>query len=145
MQRLTIGALATLLISLGSSGTADARGSDPAMSSRNISSRATNVNVSRMLGNQAETAVAINPTNPDNLVVTSNLENFSGLFEAYSLDGGASWDTQIIATGGELGAACCDSSLAFDQYGAIVDMQKGLTEAVTPFLEQKGWDGDLPY
>ncbi len=24
--------------------------------------------------------------------------------------------------------------LAFDQYGAIVDMQKGLTEAVTPFL-----------
>ena len=24
--------------------------------------------------------------------------------------------------------------LAFDQYGTIVDMQKGLTEAVTPFL-----------
>jgi 2-haloacid dehalogenase len=32
--------------------------------------------------------------------------------------------------------------LAFDQYGTIVDMQKGLTEAVTPFLKQKGWDGD---
>ena len=31
--------------------------------------------------------------------------------------------------------------LAFDQYGTIVDMQKGLTEAVTPFLKQKGWDG----
>lgn len=31
--------------------------------------------------------------------------------------------------------------LAFDQYGTIVDMQKGLTEAVAPFLERKGWDG----
>src|SRR5262245_10082953 len=32
-------------------------------------------------------------------------------------------------------------ALAFDQYGTIVDMQKGLTEAVTPFLKQKAWDG----
>src|SRR5499426_2811772 len=32
-------------------------------------------------------------------------------------------------------------ALAFDQYGTIVDMQKGLTEAVTPFLERKAWDG----
>jgi 2-haloacid dehalogenase len=33
-------------------------------------------------------------------------------------------------------------ALAFDQYGTIVDMQKGLTEAVTPFLKKKGWDGE---
>jgi 2-haloacid dehalogenase len=32
-------------------------------------------------------------------------------------------------------------ALAFDQYGTIVDMQKGLTEAVTPFLGAKGWKG----
>jgi len=32
-------------------------------------------------------------------------------------------------------------ALAFDQYGTIVDMQKGLTEAVTPFLKRKGCDG----
>src|SRR6185436_20596849 len=32
--------------------------------------------------------------------------------------------------------------LAFDQYGTIVDMQKGLTEVVTPFLKRKGWDGE---
>jgi 2-haloacid dehalogenase len=32
-------------------------------------------------------------------------------------------------------------ALAFDQYGTIVDMQKGLTAAVTPFLKTKGWDG----
>lgn len=28
-------------------------------------------------------------------------------------------------------------ALAFDQYGTIVDMQKGLTEAVTPFLKER--------
>jgi 2-haloacid dehalogenase len=33
-------------------------------------------------------------------------------------------------------------ALAFDQYGTIVDMQKGLTEAVTPFLKAKGWEGE---
>jgi 2-haloacid dehalogenase len=32
-------------------------------------------------------------------------------------------------------------ALAFDQYGTIVDMQKGLTEVVAPFLRKKGWDG----
>ncbi len=32
-------------------------------------------------------------------------------------------------------------ALAFDQYGTIVDMQKGLTEVVTPFLKGKGWAG----
>ena len=29
----------------------------------------------------------------------------------------------------------------FDQYGTVVDMQKGLTEAVTPYLKRKGWNG----
>ena len=32
--------------------------------------------------------------------------------------------------------------LLFDQYGTIVDMQKGLVEAVEPFLKQKGWHGE---
>jgi 2-haloacid dehalogenase len=32
-------------------------------------------------------------------------------------------------------------ALVFDQYGTVVDMQKGLTEAVTPFLAKKGWTG----
>lgn len=29
----------------------------------------------------------------------------------------------------------------FDQYGTVVDMQKGLTEVVTPYLKNKGWTG----
>lgn len=31
--------------------------------------------------------------------------------------------------------------LTFDLYGTVVDMQAGLTEAVTPFLAAKGWQG----
>jgi 2-haloacid dehalogenase len=30
----------------------------------------------------------------------------------------------------------------FDQYGTLVDMQGGLTEAVAPYLQGKGWSGD---
>ena len=30
----------------------------------------------------------------------------------------------------------------FDQYGTVVDMQTGLTEAAAPFLAAKGWEGD---
>jgi 2-haloacid dehalogenase len=30
----------------------------------------------------------------------------------------------------------------FDLYGTVVDMQGGLTRAVTPFLEAKGWTGE---
>jgi 2-haloacid dehalogenase len=29
----------------------------------------------------------------------------------------------------------------FDQYGTVVDMQKGLSEVVTPYLKEKGWSG----
>jgi 2-haloacid dehalogenase len=32
----------------------------------------------------------------------------------------------------------------FDQYGTVVDMQSGLTEAATPYLKSKGWEGN-PY
>ncbi len=32
-------------------------------------------------------------------------------------------------------------TIIFDQYGTIVDMQLGLTEAVIPFLKNKGWKG----
>lgn len=32
-------------------------------------------------------------------------------------------------------------TLMFDLYGTVVDMQSGLTAAVTPFLREKGWSG----
>ena len=30
----------------------------------------------------------------------------------------------------------------FDQYGTVVDMQKGLTEFASPYLKEKGWTGN---
>jgi 2-haloacid dehalogenase len=32
--------------------------------------------------------------------------------------------------------------LMFDFYGTVVDMQGGLTDAIAPYLERKGYDGD---
>lgn len=32
--------------------------------------------------------------------------------------------------------------LTFDLYGTVVDMQSGLTQAATPFLKEKGWEGN---
>lgn len=32
--------------------------------------------------------------------------------------------------------------LTFDLYGTVVDMQGGLTEVVTPFLRERGWNGN---
>ena len=32
-------------------------------------------------------------------------------------------------------------ALVFDLYGTVVDMQAGLTQAATPYLKDKGWDG----
>lgn len=34
------------------------------------------------------------------------------------------------------------TTLVFDQYGTVVDMQTGLTEVAAPFLADKGWDGE---
>ena len=31
--------------------------------------------------------------------------------------------------------------LTFDLYGTVVDMQSGLTKAITPWLAAKGWNG----
>jgi hypothetical protein len=78
-----------------------------------------NVNVSRMLRSQDEQTIAVNPTNPKNIVVTSNLDKGKGLMEAYSFDGGVSWSSGVIADGGVLGHACCDSQTAFDPYGDL--------------------------
>ena len=42
-----------------------------------------------------------------------------------------------------IGLLCREvTTLVFDQYGTIVDMQGGLAAAVTPFLAGKGWTGD---
>jgi hypothetical protein len=84
------------------------------------------VDVNRMVGNQSEEAIAINPTNPLNIVVLSNQNNAQGLnstpgiVEAYTFDGGATWTSQTIANGfGSLVPAETDPSIAFDKFGNL--------------------------
>jgi hypothetical protein len=77
------------------------------------------VNVSVMPDNQNEVTIAVNPTNPQNVVTTSNLETGVGLFEGVSMDGGRTWTRKVIADGDSLGKACCDSQLAFDGFGNL--------------------------
>src|SRR5438552_51421 len=79
-----------------------------------------NFDASAMPGNEAEDAIAINPTNPQNIVTMSTLPDVvSGLFEGISFDGGATWTRQVIGTGGQLGEICCDEQLAFDRFGNL--------------------------
>ena len=77
------------------------------------------VDASKLSGNESETAVAVNPTDPDNVVIVSNRESGSGLVRSYSTDGGATWTTGVIANGGELGHACCDGTLSWDEFGNL--------------------------
>src|SRR5262245_54741568 len=77
-----------------------------------------NVDISGFADNEAETTVAVNPANPNNLVVVSNFQTADALMESVSFDGGATWSARMIADGSdELGVACCDPNAAFDQYG----------------------------
>src|SRR4051794_2592559 len=77
------------------------------------------VNVSKLAGNQSESSIAIDPTNPSHLFIASNTDDV-GLFSAYSTNGGATWTKKIIADGTDnLIKASSDPSAAFDSFGNL--------------------------
>jgi len=79
-----------------------------------------NVDVSQRATNESEETVAVNPTNPNNIVIVSNVVvPAAGMFAAVSFDGGTSWATRLIGDNDNLGAACCDPSLSFDNFGNL--------------------------
>ena len=79
-----------------------------------------NVDVSQRPGNESEETVAVNPTNPRNIVIVSNIgEPQPGLVAAVSFDGGQTWARRIIGGNDNLGDACCDPSLSFDEFGNL--------------------------
>jgi hypothetical protein len=78
-----------------------------------------NINISKATGNQSEDSITINPTNPLQMTVVSNEGEAAGLFHGWTTDGGLTWNTDVIADGDNLGTACCDPSLASDNYGNI--------------------------
>ena len=79
-----------------------------------------NVDASARHGNEAEDAIAVNPTNPQNVVTMATLPDVpSGLFQGVSFDGGRTWTRKVIGTGGRLGEICCDQQLAWDPSGNL--------------------------
>src|SRR5437588_10036410 len=80
----------------------------------------TNIDVSQRRGNESEETVAVNPTNPNNIVIVTNVDHpAAGMFAGVSFDGGATWATRLIGDNDNLGDACCDPSLSFDNYGNL--------------------------
>jgi len=61
----------------------------------------------------AESAIAVSPTNPNNIILGLN-GNFGGQQMMYSTDGGASWNTSSDLTGNE----CCDPSVEWNSDGS---------------------------
>jgi hypothetical protein len=85
-----------------------------------------NVDVSQRHLNESEETIAVNPTNPSNIVIVTNVGHAeagltAGMLEGVSFDGGKTWTTKLIALGGNdpLGDSCCDPSLSFDSHGNL--------------------------
>jgi BNR/Asp-box repeat protein len=79
-----------------------------------------NIDISQDPGNEAEDAIAINPTDPSNIVAMSVLPGVeAGTFVGTSFDGGQTWTRQVIGDGDELGEICCDQQLAWDDFGNL--------------------------
>jgi len=82
----------------------------------------TNFNVTAMAGNEAEDAIAVNPTNPSNVVAMSTLPDVvAGLAVGVSFNGGHTWARSVIgaSAGDPLGEICCDQQLAWDRFGNL--------------------------
>lgn len=83
-----------------------------------------NVNVSQLSGNQTNPAIAINPSNTQQVFAVSENQS-GGLFASYSIDGGATWQTsngldKVIADGGDaLVTAAADPTVAWDTFGNL--------------------------
>ncbi|MGE5227483.1 MAG: sialidase family protein [Planctomycetaceae bacterium] len=77
------------------------------------------VNVSKRPTNQAEEAVAVDPTNPQNVVIASNVEFGYGIFVGASHDGGATFARTVIGDKDRFGKACCDPTITWDASGNL--------------------------
>ncbi len=96
-----------------------------------------NLNLSRMLDNQAHETVAIDPSNPQRLFVASTTWHggYAGtinlaagqvpgaLFASWSTNGGVTWSSRLMATGEDgvdgLPAGMMNPHAAFDQFGNL--------------------------
>ena len=80
---------------------------------------ATDVNITRLGGNQSEAAIAIDPLDPNHVVEFSNRERGTGMELGVSDDGGLTWVVSVFARNDRYGSACCDPTMSWDQYGNL--------------------------
>jgi hypothetical protein len=73
----------------------------------------TNVNTSKRSGEESETSVTIDPTNPNRVFVMSNEISGSGMNDSYSSDGGVTW------TNGTIPSNDGDPTATFDMFGNL--------------------------
>jgi hypothetical protein len=80
----------------------------------------TNLDLAPRIFNQGETSIAVDPANPNRLFAVAT-DSQRDLAAAISTDGGATWSTEIIATGGSDGLlpALSDERAVFDQFGNL--------------------------
>jgi hypothetical protein len=88
-----------------------------------------NVNITRLVGNQSEAAIAIDPTDPNRVVEFSNNDRNSGLTLGVSDDGGATWTVSIFGRNDAFGRACCDPTLSWDRFGNLFMAWLDLSDA----------------
>ena len=82
----------------------------------------TNFDSSVMPGNEAEDAIAVNPTNPSNVVTMATLPDAdSGLSVNVTSNAGHTWSHRVIGAKASdpLGPICCDEQLSWDRFGNL--------------------------
>jgi hypothetical protein len=96
-----------------------------------------NVNITQSTGSYAETTIAINPTNPQNLFEADNLSGTC----MYSLDGGATWlPSQVQPPARNLG----DPHAAFDSFGNLFLTSVGSANR-SPIYVAWSFDGGVTF
>lgn len=77
------------------------------------------LNTGHQTGNQAEAAVAINPTDANNIVIVTKNDPGAFFYKMRSTNGGTTWTSSVVADGTDIPAANGDPSLAFDSFGNL--------------------------
>jgi hypothetical protein len=82
-----------------------------------------NINTSKLAGSESTGQIAMNPTNPNNLVIVSQSgDNHGALLPlSTSFDGGKTWSTQLVGAqdGFNAGNPRPDGHVAFDSFGNL--------------------------
>jgi len=82
-------------------------------------------NATARTGDEDESAIAVNPNDTDQIAVfTNGIAGDAGLPLSISQDGGQTWTRTVFATGTGAGGdgrpvACCDPTLAWDEFGNL--------------------------